>query len=151
MVAVKHALSVDAPLERAFAVFTEGFGRWWPATHHIGKSELIDAVIEPCSGGRWYEKNADGSECEWGHVIAWEPPRRLLLAWQLDADWRYDPELITEVEVRFEADGERTRVTFEHRHLERMGERAEEVRRAVDSPEGWHGILERYAEAAGAR
>jgi uncharacterized protein YndB with AHSA1/START domain len=150
-VAVKHTLSVDAPLERAFAVFTEGFGRWWPATHHIGKSELVDAVIEPRSGGRWYERNADGSECDWGHVIAWEPPRRVLLAWQLDAEWRYDPELITEVEVRFEADGARTRVTFEHRHLERMGERAEEVRRAVDSPEGWHGILARYAEAAGAR
>jgi uncharacterized protein YndB with AHSA1/START domain len=150
-VAVKHTLSVDAPLERAFAVFTEGFGRWWPATHHIGKSELVDAVIEPRSGGRWYERNADGSECDWGHVIAWEPPQRVLLAWQLDADWRYDPELITEVEVRFEADGERTRVTFEHRHLERMGERAEEVRRAVDSPDGWHGILARYAEAAGAR
>jgi uncharacterized protein YndB with AHSA1/START domain len=151
MVAVKHTLSVAAPLERAFAVFTEGFGRWWPATHHIGKSDLVDAVIEPRTGGRWYERNADGSECDWGHVIAWEPPQRVLLAWQLDADWRYDPELITEVEVRFEAAGERTRVTFEHRHLERMGERAEEVRRAVDSPEGWHGILERYAAAAGAR
>jgi uncharacterized protein YndB with AHSA1/START domain len=151
IVAVKHTLSVDAPLERAFTVFTEGFGRWWPATHHVGKSDLVDAVIEPRRGGRWYERNADGSKCDWGHVIAWEPPVRVLLAWQLDADWRYDPELITEVEVRFEADGERTRVTFEHRHLERMGERAEEVHRAVDSPEGWHGILERYAEAAGAR
>jgi uncharacterized protein YndB with AHSA1/START domain len=151
MVAVKHTLSVDAPLERAFAVFTDGFGRWWPTTHHIGKSDLVDAVIEPRAGGRWYEKNADGSECDWGHVIAWEPPRRVLLAWQLDADFRYDPELITEVEVRFEADGERTRVTFEHRHLERMGERAEEVRRSVDSPEGWRGILARYAEAADAR
>jgi uncharacterized protein YndB with AHSA1/START domain len=151
MVAVKHTLSVDAPIERAFAVFTDGFGRWWPASHHIGRTDMIDAVIEPRSGGRWYERNADGSECDWGHVIAWEPPGRVLLAWQLDADWRYDPELITEVEVRFDADGERTRVTLEHRHLERMGARADEVRRAIDSPEGWRGILTRYAEAAGAR
>jgi uncharacterized protein YndB with AHSA1/START domain len=151
MVAVEHTLTVDAPIERAFAVFTDGFGRWWPATHHIGKTDLVDAVMEPRSGGRWYERNADGSECDWGYVIAWEPPRRVLLAWQLGADWRYDAELITEVEVRFEADGERTQVTLEHRHLERMGERAEEVRRAIDSPEGWRGILARYGAAVAAR
>jgi uncharacterized protein YndB with AHSA1/START domain len=71
----------------------------------------------------------------------------VLLAWQLDADWRYDPDLITEVDVRFEPDGDGTRVTFEHRHLERMGDRSEEVRRAIDSPEGWRGILANYREA----
>jgi uncharacterized protein YndB with AHSA1/START domain len=151
VIGVSHTLTVEAPIERAFAVFTEGFGRWWPASHHIGKADLVDAIIEPRPGGRWYERSADGSECDWGHVIAWEPPRRVLLAWQLDADWRYDPDLITEVDVRFEADGERTRVTFEHRHLERMGDRAEEVRRSVDSPEGWRGILAAYSHAAAAR
>lgn len=151
MIGVSHTLTVEAPIERAFAVFTAGFASWWPRSHHIGETDLVDAIIEPRPGGRWYERNADGSECDWGHVIAWEPPRRVLLAWQLDADWRYDPDLITEVDVRFEADGERTRVTFEHRHLERMGERAEEVRRSVDSPEGWRGILAAYAEAAAAR
>jgi uncharacterized protein YndB with AHSA1/START domain len=144
---VSHTLTVRAPVERAFAVFTDGFGSWWPATHHLGDSELADAIIEPRAGGRWYERNADGSECDWGHVIAWEPPRRVLLAWQLDADWRYDPDLITEVDVRFEPDGDGTRVTFEHRHLERMGDRSEEVRRAIDSPEGWRGILANYREA----
>jgi uncharacterized protein YndB with AHSA1/START domain len=144
---VSHTLTVRAPVERAFAVFTDGFGSWWPATHHLGDSELADAIIEPRAGGRWYERNADGSECDWGHVIAWEPPRRVLLAWQLDADWRYDPDLITEVDVRFEPDGDGTRVTFEHRHLERMGDRSEEVRRAIDSPEGWRGILAKYREA----
>jgi hypothetical protein len=151
VIKVGHTLTVEAPIERAFAVFTEGFGGWWPASHHLGESELVDAIIEPRAGGRWYERNADGSECDWGHVIAWEPPRRVLLAWQLDADWRFDPDLVTEVEVRFEADGERTRVAFEHRHLERMGARAEEVRRSVDSPEGWRGILARYGEAAATR
>jgi uncharacterized protein YndB with AHSA1/START domain len=83
-------------------------------------------------------------------VIAWEPPDRVLLAWQLDADWRYDPDLVTEVDVRFEAHGDRTRVHFEHRHLERIGDRAEEVRRSIDSPEGWRGILAGYAAAVGA-
>jgi uncharacterized protein YndB with AHSA1/START domain len=147
-VKVSHTLTVRAPVERAFTVFTDGFGSWWPATHHLGDAELADAIIEPRAGGRWYERNADGSECDWGHVIAWEPPHRVLLAWQLDADWRYDPDLITEVDVRFEPDGDGTRVTFEHRHLERMGDRSEEVRRAIDSPEGWRGILANYREAA---
>ncbi len=147
---VAHTLTVRASVERAFAVFTEGFGSWWPATHHLGDAELADAIIEPRAGGRWYERNADGSECDWGHVIAWEPPHRVLLAWQLDADWHYDPDLITEVDVRFEADGDGTRVTFEHRHLERMGDRSEEVRRAIDSPEGWRGILANYREAVAA-
>jgi uncharacterized protein YndB with AHSA1/START domain len=146
-VKVSHTLTVRAPVERAFAVFTDGFGSWWPATHHLGDAELADAIIEPRAGGRWYERNADGSECDWGHVIAWEPPHRVLLAWQLDADWRYDRDLITEVDVRFEPDGDGTRVTFEHRHLERMGDRSEEVRRAIDSPEGWRGILANYREA----
>jgi uncharacterized protein YndB with AHSA1/START domain len=149
-VKVSHTLTVRAPIERAFAVFTEGFGSWWPATHHLGEAELADAIIEPRAGGRWYERNADGSECDWGHVIAWEPPRRVLLAWQLDADWRYDPELVTEVDVRFEAVGDDTQVTLEHRHLERMGGRADEVRRAIDSPEGWRGILAHYGEAVAA-
>jgi uncharacterized protein YndB with AHSA1/START domain len=151
VIAVSHTLTVEAPIERAFAVFTEGFGRWWPASHHIGEAELADAIIEPRAGGRWYERTSDGSECDWGHVLAWEPPRRVLLAWQLDADWHYDPDLVTEVEVLFEADGARTLVRFEHRHLERMGERAEEVRRSVDSPEGWRGILARYGAEVGAR
>jgi hypothetical protein len=150
VIGVGHTLTVEAPIERAFAVFTAGFASWWPRSHHIGESELVDAIIEPRAGGRWYERNADGSECEWGHVIAWEPPDRVLLAWQLDADWRYDPEMVTEVDVRFEADGDRTRVHFEHRHLERMGDRAEEVRRSIDSPEGWRGILAGYAAAVGA-
>jgi uncharacterized protein YndB with AHSA1/START domain len=151
VIGVSHTLTVEAPIERAFAVFTEGFASWWPRTHHIGETDLVDAIIEPRPGGRWYERSADGSECDWGHVIAWEPPRRVLLAWQLDADWRYDPDLITEVDVRFEADGDRTVVRFEHRHLERMGKRAEEVRRSVDSPEGWRGILAAYAQTAAAR
>ena len=145
---VKHTLAVAAPIERAFKVFTESFGRWWPASHHIGDADLADAIIEPRPGGRWYERSTDGSECQWGHVIAWEPPHRVVMAWQLDADWRFDPDLVTEVEVTFEADGEQTRVTLEHRHLERMGERAEAVRRSIDSPEGWRGILARYVEYA---
>jgi len=148
---VTKAISVEAPIERAFAVFTEGFDGWWPRGHHIGKSDLDRAVMEPRQGGRWYEKGVDGSECEWGSVLAWEPPRRVVLAWQLDSEWNYDPDFRTEVEVRFTADGpDRTHVELEHRNLERFGDAIEQVRAAIGSDDGWGGLLEAYATAAAA-
>jgi uncharacterized protein YndB with AHSA1/START domain len=107
---VRKSILVKAPPQRAFEVFTSGIGRWWPPSHHIGKAELQDAIIEPRAGGRWYERGVDGSECEWGRVLAWEPPQRVVLAWQLSADWEFDPSLVTEVEVRFTPEGEGTRV-----------------------------------------
>jgi uncharacterized protein YndB with AHSA1/START domain len=148
-VAVTKTIIVEAPLEHAFGVFTEGFGRWWPRTHHIGDAELAEAIIEPRKGGRWYEKGVDGSECDWGRVLAWDPPHRLVLAWQLTADYTYDPDFVTEVEVRFRAEGRnRTRVFLEHRDLERFGDRTEDVRATFDSDGGWNGILEGYAGTA---
>jgi uncharacterized protein YndB with AHSA1/START domain len=142
---VRKTLTVLASPETAFRVFTEGFDRWWPRTHHIGKSELARAVIEPRVGGRWYEVCVDGSECDWGDVLAWEPPHRLLLAWRLNAEWDYEPDLLTEVEVRFVAlaDGQ-TRVDFEHRGFERMGAGGEAARAGVDSPSGWGAILAEF-------
>jgi hypothetical protein len=108
-------------------------------------------IIEPRPGGRWYEVFEDGSSCDWGHVVAWDPPGRLVLAWQLNAEWTYDSELVTEVEVQFHDNGDgTTRVEFEHRGLEAMGARAEEVRTAVSSPEGWPAILDLYAAEAAA-
>ena len=135
--------------ETAFRVFTEGFDRWWPRSHHIGKAELARCVLEPRAGGRWYEVCVDGSECDWGEVLAYEPPGRLLLAWRLNAQWDYDPSLTTEVELIFTAlaDGQ-TRVDFEHRHLERMGEGAETARAGIDGPEGWSAILAAFKAAA---
>ena len=119
---VRKSITVDAPVEKAFEVFTEGFGRWWPVSYSIGKSALKSAVIEPRAGGRWYEIGEDGSQCDWGEVLAWEPPARLLLAWRIGADWQYDPALLTEIEIRFISLGENsTRVELEHRLLENYG------------------------------
>lgn len=145
---VRKTINVKAPPERAFEVFTTGIGRWWPKTHKIGQSDLDRPVIEPRTGGRWYEIDVDGSECEIGKVLAWEPPTRLLLAWQLDPEWKFDPDLVTEVEVIFTPEGDGTRVCLEHRHLERMGDRAGAVREMVDAPNGWGGLLELYSSEA---
>jgi len=145
---VRKSITVPASPERAFEVFTARFGAWWPRSHHIGASALASAVIEPRAGGRWYEVGEDGAECDWGDVLAWEPPSRLLLAWRIGADWKHHPDLLTEVEVTFTAAGAgATRVDLEHRLLERMGEDAQRVRDSVDSDGGWGGILKSYADA----
>lgn len=141
---VRKSITVDAPVEKAFAVFTEGFGRWWPGSYSIGKSALKTAIMEPRAGGRWYEIGEDGAECNWGEVLEWEPPSRLLLAWRIRGDWQYDSALLTEVEIKFIPLGENsTRVELEHRRLENMGEAAEATRETFES--GWGGILEGYA------
>ena len=147
---VRKQLIVKASQSRAFAVFTAEMSRWWPATHSILKSPLKECIVEPRVGGRWYAVGEDGSSCETGYVIAWQPPQGLVLAWQINAEWQFDPELVTEVEVRFIAESaDTTRVELEHRHLERMGAKAAEARDAVDSPGGWGAILgsfKNYAE-----
>ncbi len=146
---IRRSFTVRAPQARAFAVFTAGIGRWWPSTHSIGRVPMREAVIEQREGGRWYEIGQDGSECDWGRVLAWEPPSRLLLAWQVNSRWQFDPALLTEVEVRFHPEGEGlTRVEFEHRHLERLGPDHEAARARIDSPGGWTGLLQRFARAA---
>ena len=147
MMTICKELTVEAPIERAFRVFTANMGSWWPKEHHIGAAPLTDCVIEPKVNGRWYELGDDGTTCEWGKVLEWDPPRRLVLAWQLGADFKYDPTLLTEVEVRFTSLGlQRTRVDFEHRHLERFGEAAERLRGAMDR--GWGEILDAFVRTA---
>ena len=145
---VRKSIRVKAAPARAFETFTAGMGRWWMKSHSIGTSPQQDVVMEPRAGGRWFERGEDGSECPWGHVIAWEPPSRVLLAWQINGEWKYDPALTTEVEVRFIPDGSGTRVELEHRNLERFGAVAEQIRGQLDSEGGWSGLLERFAEAA---
>ena len=146
---VRKSVRVSAPPQRAFEVFTAGIGRWWPKSHHIGSAELDTQVIEPKVGGRWFERGVDGAECEIGKVLVWEPPSRLVLGWQLNADWKFDPDLVTEVEVRFLPDGANaTRVELEHRNLERLRDRAEALRQQIDSPEGWGGLLQLFAQSA---
>jgi uncharacterized protein YndB with AHSA1/START domain len=135
---------------RAFQLFTEHFDAWWPRGHHIGAADLQRGVIEPFVGGRWYEVGVDGSTCEWGRVLVWEPPARLVLSWHLDGTWSYnpDPKRASEVEVRFEPlpDGSTT-VTLEHRGLERMVGAAG-ARGALGSEGGWPGIVAGFARLA---
>ena len=147
-VRVRKTITVRATQERAFAVFTKDFGTWWPTEHHIGAADLADAIIEPKVGGRYYERGVDGSECDWGQVLAYEPPDRLVLSWSLQGDWTYnpDPAKASEIEVRFIAEApDRTRVELEHRHIERH-DLADAVIKGIESPDGWSGILARYAD-----
>jgi len=148
-VAVRQVVTVNAPIGTAFTVFTEGFDSWWPRTHKVGAADLKQAVLEGREGGRWYEVSTDGAQCDWGRVLVWDPPTRLVLAWQLDASWQYDPALLTEVEVRFTEVGPRqTRVELEHRDLDRFGAARDEVRSALDSEGGWGGLMLAYAQTA---
>jgi uncharacterized protein YndB with AHSA1/START domain len=146
--AVRHTITVAAPQQRAFTMFTEGIDKWWPRTHKIGGAALAEAVLEPRVGGRWYERDVDGAECDWGRVLVWEPPARVVLAWQVSGEWAYDGDLLTEVEVSFLSTGpNETRVELEHRRLDAYGERAEEMRDTFDRPNAWRGILEEFARA----
>jgi uncharacterized protein YndB with AHSA1/START domain len=136
--------SVTVPLspERTFELFTARMTEFWPREHSIGSSELAAVLIEPRVDGRWFERGVDGTECDWGRVAAWEPPRKLVLLWQIGADWRFNPSFETEVEVTFSQDAPgRTRLDLRHRHLERYGEAAEQMRAVFDSPGGWEGTL----------
>ena len=149
--AVRKTFTVEASQERAFQVFTTGFDSWWPRSHHTGDGDLLEAVIEPVVGGRWYARTTVGQE-DWGRVLAWEPHDRVVLDWQLNADFKYDPGFHTEVEARFVAEGPgRTRVEFEHRNIDRYGGRAAEMSAALSSEGGWTGIMDAYRAMAGSR
>jgi uncharacterized protein YndB with AHSA1/START domain len=147
---VRKVVSVQAPPAVAWRVFTEKMGTWWPlANYKIGKANAVDAVIEPRVGGRWYERGDDGSTCDWGVVLSWEPPSRLVLSWDISADWQPDPTLKTEIEVRFISEGNNgTRVELEHRHLDRYGSRRDEMRRVFDTEGDWGRVIQLFARAA---
>jgi uncharacterized protein YndB with AHSA1/START domain len=148
---VRRSVTVKTNPEHAFRVFTEGFDSWWPRTHHIGKSPMTRAVIEPFEGGRMYSEQVDGTSCPWGQITTWDPPRRFVFAWQITHEWGYQPDLTksSEVEVRFtpQNDGS-TRVDLEHRYFERMGPGADDMRKGVGGEGGWGGLLKLFAEKA---
>jgi len=147
---VTTAVDVQAPVEHAFRVFTEGIGSWWNPEHHILQAELAEMVFEPHVGGHIIDRGTDGSECRWARVLAYDPPRRVCFSWDINLRWQFepDPAKTSEVEVTFSAEEpSRTRVVLTHRHLERHGEGWEQMRDAVSS--GWS--LARFAEVAAPR
>jgi uncharacterized protein YndB with AHSA1/START domain len=139
---IRKTLRVKAPREKAFEVFMAGMGRWWPKSHSL-QAPQRDVVVESRAGGRWYEVGEDGAEYEWGRVLEWQAPERALFAWQLTAEWAYDPDFLTEVEVVFRADGDHTVVEFEHRKLEAF-ERTARDGLVMGMDEGWGAILAGY-------
>jgi uncharacterized protein YndB with AHSA1/START domain len=147
---VRKSVVVDASPPQAFAVFTSGINRWWPKSHGIGATPVAESVIEPFVGGRWYTRDEDGTNAVVGHVRVWEPAERLVISWEISAEWKPDPRpaVSSEVEVRFTAEpGGRTRVDLEHRNFERMGAAAgEKMRQNVDG--GWPYLLDLYAKDA---
>jgi hypothetical protein len=149
---IRRQVVVGIGQQRAFELFTGDMTSWWPATHHIGTAPIAEVVVEPRAGGRWFTRHQDGSETSTGHVAEWEPYARVVLVWQLSAQWRFDPGLITHVELRFvpEAD-DRTRVELEHRDLDRYGADADKMRATFEAPDAWDGLLGAYAAEAAAR
>lgn len=146
--AVRKSVTVNATPEAAFEIFTADFDSWWPRSHHLGKTPMTRGLIEGRQGGRCYTEHEDGTEVQWGTVLVWEPPRRLVLAWQVAADWKCEPDLskASEVEIRFTPEaGGRTRVDLEHRHFERMSAGAEAMRAGVGAEGGWGTLLQMFA------
>jgi uncharacterized protein YndB with AHSA1/START domain len=146
---VATSIVVDAPIERAFRVFTEEFGRFKPREHNLLAVEIAETVFEPRAGGHLYDRGVDGSECRWARVLAYEPPHRVVLSWDISPQWQIEPDLAktSEVEVRFVPEApDRTRVELEHRNLERHGEGWEGVRAGVAGDGGWPLYLQRFAE-----
>ena len=145
---VRTSIVVQAPVERAFEVFTAEMASWWPPENHIIEAELAEMVVEPRVGGRIYDRGVDGSECVWARVLAYEPPDRFVFSWDISPQWQLepDPERTSEVEVRFIAESDsRTRVELEHRHIERHGDGWEAMHASVGSPDGWPKGLEAFA------
>jgi uncharacterized protein YndB with AHSA1/START domain len=147
--AVQTAITVDAPIERAFTVFTDGIGSGWTPEHHILQAPLAEMVFEPHVGGHIYDRGTDGSACRWARVLAYEPPNRIVFSWDISLQWQLesDPDKTSEVEVRFVAESPtRTRVELEHWNLHHHGQGWQKMRDAIGATDGWDLGLRRYAE-----
>jgi uncharacterized protein YndB with AHSA1/START domain len=145
---VRRQVVVDAPIETAFSVFTDRFGDFKPAEHNLLAAPIARTVFEPHVGGHIYDRAVDGSECRWARILAYEPPDRVVFSWDIGPQWQVetDPELTSEVEVRFVAESvTRTRVELEHRHLDRHGPGWQSVSDGVGNDEGWPLYLARFA------
>jgi uncharacterized protein YndB with AHSA1/START domain len=146
---VRMQIVVEVPIERAFRVFTEDFGSFKPPEHNLLGVEIAETVFEPRVGGHLYDRGVDGSECRWARVLAFEPPNRVVISWDISPQWQIETNLekTSVVEVRFTSEGpERTRVEVEHRNLDRHGEGWEATREGVGGEGGWPLYLQRFAE-----
>jgi uncharacterized protein YndB with AHSA1/START domain len=141
---VRKTVRVKAPVAHAFEVFTSGLTRWWPHDHGVGKKPIQKVLMEPRLGGRWLEISEDGTETSVATITLWEPPHRLVMLWQINAQWKPDAAMKSEVDVRFSADGpDATRVELLHHKFETMGaEAGASMRKDVDG--GWPGLMERF-------
>jgi uncharacterized protein YndB with AHSA1/START domain len=146
---IRHEVVVEAPIDRAFSVFTEGFGTFKPREHNMLGVDIAETVFEPRVGGDVFDRGVDGSKCRWARVLAYEPPDRVVISWDINPQWQVEPDLdkTSEVEVRFIVEApERTRVELEHRNLDRHGDGWEAVREGVDGGDGWPLYLQRFAD-----
>jgi uncharacterized protein YndB with AHSA1/START domain len=145
---VRKEIVVEAPIERAFNVFTDGFGDFKPREHNLLGAPITETTFEPRVGGHIYDRAEDGSECRWARILAYEPPTRVVFSWDIGPTWQLEPDPgnTSEVEVRFVAEGpDRTRVELEHRHIDRHGPGWDAVYHGVDGDGGWPLYLTRYA------
>lgn len=150
---VRRDIVVHTPIDRAFAVFVEQFGDFKPPEHNLLRSEIVESRFEPRVGGHIYDRAADGSECRWARVLAYEPPTRVVFSWDIGPTWQLetDDRKASEVEVRFVAESaDRTRVELEHRHIDRHGPGWESLRDGIADDQGWPLYLTRYADVVAA-
>ena len=151
--AVRKSIVVPAPVQKAFAVFTERLGDFKPPEHNLLASPIAETILQPWVGGHIVDRGADGSECRWARILVFDPPERLVFSWDISPEWRIesDPDRTSEVEVRFVAESsDSTRVDLEHRHLDRHGPGWQAVLDGVDGDEGWPLYLSRYADLVAA-
>jgi uncharacterized protein YndB with AHSA1/START domain len=146
---VQSQIVVDAPIEEAFSVFTDGIGSWFPPEYNLLEVEIAERIFEPRVGGRIYDRGTDDTECHWGRVLAYEPPNRVVFSWDINPQWQIETDhaKTSEVEVRFTSEApDRTRVELDHRHLDRHGEGWQQTHEAISGEGGWPGCLRRFAE-----
>ena len=144
---VNKSITVSASPERAFEVFASRTSDWWPREHHLGKTSDFATILEPRPGGRWFERQSDGAEFEIGKIIAWDPPKRIVITWELDEEFQHNPAVASEVEVTFTPVAvNSTRVDIEHRNFDSLGERAARMRNMFDADNAWVHVLREFAK-----
>jgi uncharacterized protein YndB with AHSA1/START domain len=147
--AIRRTFTVPATPDRAFALFTDELATWWPPEYTWSQGLLETIAIEPRAGGLCSERGPHGFRIDWGRVLTWSPPERLVFTWQISPERvpEPDPSRASEVEVRFAPDGtERTRVELEHRAFARHGEGADAYRGGMEG--GWDHLVARFTAAA---